>query len=78
MKNLNFIQASLFSIFGIFNPILDWIFNDKSLKEITLENSLNEEKEKEYIEAMKAVREGKKDKVIINLKNGDTLTVKSM
>ena len=77
MKILNYLPASIFSIFGVLSPILDWIFNDKSLQEITVENSINEIEE-EYKEAMESVRNGEKEEVTISLKNGDTLTVKSM
>lgn len=77
MKILNFIPASIFSIFGVFTPIFDWIFKDKSLHEITVENSINEI-EDEYKEALQSVRNGEKEEVVLTLKNGDVLTVKSM
>lgn len=77
MKALNFIPASVFSIFGVFSPILDWIFQDKSLHEITVEKSISEI-EDDYKEALESIRNGKKEEVTLKLKNGDTLTVKSM
>lgn len=77
MKILSFLPMSAFSLIGIFSPILDWIFKDKSLQEINVENSLNEV-EDEYKKALKDIRNNIKNEVTINLKNGDKLVVKSL
>jgi len=77
MKFISIISTSLFSIFGALSPILDWIFKDKSLHEMNVDNRISEV-EKEYNQAMNDIRKGDKKHVQINLKNGDTLVVKSM
>lgn len=77
MKVINLISTCFLSTIGMLNPILDWIFKDKSLNEIRFENSISEDEDK-YNEAISDIRNGKKNRVNITLKNGDTLEVKSI
>ncbi|WCM42408.1 hypothetical protein MG290_01690 [Flavobacterium sp. CBA20B-1] len=77
MKFISIITTSFLSVFSAISPILDWIFKDKSLKEISLDNRISEV-ENEYKKALSDIRDGNVNRVKINLKNGDTLVLKSL
>lgn len=77
MKSLSVFTTSILAILGTTYSLIEWIFKDKSLEEIKIENRIKEVKE-QYENAISEIRNGKEDQVEIPLKNGDVLTVKSM